>query len=421
MQVTAPGLFAGPAGGDLTDPRVTPQVRRGRLGRAEDVDREILKNYQGNLEAMAQLLRDAGVPGVFCSVPVNLSAWAPFDAPGDISDPDSSRVWLAARDQAFDAMARHAYEPAIEALQALLGITPDYAYGHFLLGESLQRSGRYAEALQEFDLACDLDPRPVRAVKAFQSVVRTVGTGPGMTWVDLKQDFLDRDPEALSGLNLFLDYVHPTDDGHRLAAAKVLASVMPTLAPAISLSVLEAAIRSDDWILRHAFNQADVYYTLGMTLFNNGDLVGAERAYLQALKEDPAFADAAGNLGVLYDRIGNLAAAQEYYALALRVDPGTTHAANYAGLLYRMGDLDGAWALGNRLLQQGVVDAGLMEMLGHVAFEDQRYADALTMLRQAEGAGKESAELQMTIGDTLRQLGDDVGAQQAYKRAESLR
>ena len=75
-----PELLADDAGSDITDLRARP-VSRGQAERSAQNDREILGNFQHNLEAMARMLKEKGVRGVFCTVPVNLTDWPPDRTP----------------------------------------------------------------------------------------------------------------------------------------------------------------------------------------------------------------------------------------------------------------------------------------------------------------------------------------------------
>lgn len=421
LQVTAPGLFARPGGEDLTDPRNNSQVRRGMLGRSAETDRQVRDNYRGNLQEMARLIRDSGAAGVFCTVPVNLAGWMPINASPEIADSQQRELWELLAEAGGRLREEKRYAAAVVKFEELLTLTPDYAWGHYQLGECYQNLGKEREASREFERACDLDPRPVRANSAFQEIIREVAVEEGMTLVDLKQAFFQKSGRNLVGLDLFLDYVHPNDIGHRFAAAVVLKDVLPIIGPDLSLPGLERSIQLDDWALRNKFNQADSFYVLGMTLFNNGDPVGAEAAYLRALQEKPDFADATGNLAVLYNQRGDLAAAEKYYIQTLHLDPDSVHAANYAILLYRLGNLAAARELGERMVRQGVVEVNLMILLGHIAYEEQRFPAALELFRQAVAAGGESAELQKKIGDILLKMGDEAGARQAFARAEALR
>ena len=410
LQVTVPSLFARPGGEDLTDPRNNSLVRRGMLGRSAETDRQVRDNYRANLREMAQLIRDAGATGLFCTVPVNLAGWMPINAPPQIADSRQWERWQVLAEEGGRLREEKRYAAAAAKFEELLILSPDYAWGHYQLGECYQNLGREQEALGEFERACDLDLRPVRANSAFQQIVREVAAQEGMRLLDLKQAFLTKSGRNLAGLDLFLDYVHPNDVGHRFAATVVLKDILPLIGPDLLFSGIERSVQLDDWAVHNKFSQADIFYTLGMTLFNNGDSVGAEEAYLRALQEKPDFADAAGNLAVLYDQRGDLAAAEKYYVQTLRLDPDSVHAVNYAIHLSRLGNLAAARELGERMMRQGVVEVNLLILLGHIAFDEQRFPAALEFFRQAVAAGGESADLQKMIDDTLLKLGDKAGA-----------
>lgn len=421
LQSTAPALFARPSGADITDPRNVPLVRRGMVGRSAETDRQVRENYQSNINGMAQLLNENGIPGIFCTVPVNLSGWMPTDVVPEISDPDRAKEWQTLMDRAFSFGEQKQFANSAAEFEKVLAMTPQYAYGHYLLGTCLQNLGRYQEALREFEAACDLDPRPMRASSGFTEIIRSVAAQEGMRLVDLRRAMLEESGKNLSGLDLFLDYVHPNDAGHRFAAAVVLQEALPVIGPDLSLQGLFKKINEDDWIARNKINQAQTVYALGLTLFNNGDMEGAEQAYRQALQADPAFPEAAGNLGMIYDQRGDQTMAESFYLRALKNDPGTIYGGNLALLYYRQGKLAAARALGERLLQEGVVEVDVLILLGQIAFEEGRYREALILFEQAIAAGGDQTRLYKRIGDTYRKLGDEAKAEAAYSRAAATR
>ena len=397
LGAVAPALFAGPSGKDITDPRQAPQVRRGMYGRSADIDRTVLENYRANLHEMARVLAEHGVPGALCTVPVNLAEWVPDRQLPAIPDPEQARRWQELNRAALLAGEQGRFAEAATALDALLALTPRYAMGHYLQGVSLQQLGRAAEARAAFSRARDNDPRPIRALSAFEATIREVAANTGLALVDLEGAFAAASPAGVPGLNLFLDYVHPNEAGHKLVAVTVLEQAAGRLDPALPLPRLEQAIAGDDWLARNDFQRADMHYALGMTLFNNDDLDGAEQAYLMALREDPEYSEPAGNLAMIYEKRGDLAAARRYYEQSLRFDPGSMHAANLARVLYLQGDRAGARDLGNRLLSQGLVDVTLFTLLGDMARDDRRQAEALDFYRRAIAAGADASALQEKI------------------------
>lgn len=424
----APQLFVRPEGEDITDPRRDSQVRRGMLGRSAETDRQVLANYRANLQAMARMLREEGVAGAFCTVPVNLSDWVPGDlalwvsaeTPSSGTDQNQSLRLSQLRRQASTLGEQGNYVKVVEVLETLLQEAPQDAVGRYLLGVSYLQLGRHREAGEAFSQARDLDPRAIRALSGFERTIREVAAGEGMMLIDLEAAFAAASRSGVPGLDLFLDYVHPNEAGHKLAAITVLKDAMARIDPELPLPVMTRQIAADNWTVRHTVNQADIDYTLGMTLENNGDQRGAEQAYLRSLREGPT-SEAAGNLGVIYDHRGDLSKAKEYFELALHYDPAAMHAANLALVLFRMGDHEGAHRMVEYSLRQGVVDVDNLIKLGRVETSLGNLPLAVEIYNLALAAGGEPGDLYRRIGDLYRKSGDEANAQKAYSQAAEAR
>lgn len=418
LQSTVPALFARSPEADMTDPRNTPLVRRGMMGRSPEIDRQVLENYRANLQSMARLIKMSGATGIFCTVPVNISGWEPTSANPEFDSPEQRVQWEALQQQSFSLYYQNRFTEAVPLLRQLVEVSPRYALGHYFLGVSYQRLGKSEEALKAFNLARDLDLRPMRALTSFDETVRKVAATEGMGLVDLEKDFIATSGPSLSGLDLFLDYVHPTETGNKLAAVLVLAEMLRDNSARMFL--LAQMIRDDDWVSRNFNWKFSYYYAIGMTCQNNGDLVGAEQAYLAVLKEDPNSSDAAGNLGVIYKQRGDLSAARKYYEQAIRLDPGSIFAADLAGILYLQGDRAGAREMGKRVIGQGVVNIGLLVLLGDMEFEEGRNLSAIDYYQKAIDAGGGLGTFEK-IGNSYRRMGDEIHAQEAFARAKGDR
>jgi len=405
----APSLFAPSTSGDITDPRNTPQVRRGMLGRSAETDRKVLENYRANLREMALLIRQSGARGVFCTVPVNLSGWVPTNVPPAIAEQAAANQWGADRDSAVSLWKGGNYAEAVAGLHSLLAKSPEYAFAHYLLGDSYLHLGRVPEARAAFDRARDLDPRPIRALTAFEQAIREMASNEGMTLVDLEGAFAAASESGVPGLDLFLDYVHPNEAGHKLAAVAVLRESAGFLAPATALAQLEKRVAEDAWTQRNTYNQAEIFYTLGMTQFNNGNFDAAEQAYLRTLEIAPSFSEAAGNLAAIYEQRGNLPAARAYYQQALRNDPGSLQAVGLARVLYRLGEDGEARKLMDRILHQEIVDTKFFILAGYVEYAEGHYSTALEFFRKAVAAGVDDPEIQAKIVECSRRMAASGG------------
>lgn len=418
LQAAAPNLFVRLQGADdLTDLRRIPLVRRGMMGRSATSDRRILDNFRATLQAMAGLIREHGVIGVLCTVPVNLVDWAPANLRPEIGNADLARRWFTLQNLAVQAWAKGDYREAEEISQQLLAMTPAYALGHYLLADSLRHQRQIDEARREYALACDLDNRPIRAITSFQEVIREIADKERMVLADLQLAFEDNSEDKLPGLRLFLDYVHPNEAGRKLAAITLLTHIVPRLDPGLNLRHLTEHVAADAWLSEHPDNKVNFLYAQGMTYQNNGDFVHAEQTYLAVLAEKPDFNDALGNLGVIYEQQGRPDAAVDYYRRAVNADPASFHAINLAKLFFQQGERRKARGLAEQALRQGYVDATLFFLLGDIEAEDLRFAEALRYYQEALKAGGATAALFTKIGNVYHALGDEAKARAAFEQA----
>lgn len=421
LQSTVPSLFVQPQGVDITNPRNVPMVRRGMMGRSSEMDRQVMEEYRNNLQSMARLIKESGAVGIFCTVPVNLSGWAPSNVHPEFIDAAQSAGWDVLQQHAFTLWDQRKYAEALPSLRQLVEMTPRYALGHYLLGTCYQSLGRIDEAKFEFNLARDLDPRPMRALTSFDRTIREIAAAQGVALVDLEKEIIDRSGTGISGEEFFLDYVHLTELGNKFAASLVLSELLRGTGSGLSGTVTERLIAEDDWFARNFNWDVDYYYTLGMTFQNNGDTGRAEEAYLLALQGDPAFPEAAANLGNIYEKRGDLQAARRLYEQAMRSDPDTVVIADLARLLYLQGDKDGALAVGQRVVSKGVVNIPLLILLGDIESEAGDNQAAISYYRQALDVGGEGHDLMMKLGNAFQREGDVVNAQAAFEQAKAIR
>ena len=406
----APDLLSLPVGGDITDLRKFSQVRRGMLGRSVETDQRVLENYRENLRQMASLIQQSGAKGVFCTVPVNLSGWAPTNVAPIQTDPATSRQWAEAWDRSFSLWKQKRYAEAVDGLSHLLGLTTEYALAHYLLGDSFLHLGRIDEAQAAFDRARDLDIRPVRALTSFERAIREIAADEGMTLVDLEGAFAAASESGVPGLDLFLDYVHPNEIGHKLAAIAILRDTARLLAVPNPVPQLEELIVNDDWAKRNSYDQADYFYTLGMTQFNNGNFDAAEQAYLRALEIAPDYSEPAGNLAAIYELQGDFLKARKFYERALDNDPAALqYAAGLAKVLSRLGDHAAAHKISEQILLQGLVDTNIFILVGHLEFDEGHFRTALEFFRMAVDAGASDPEAQEMINECNRLMGNNTG------------
>ncbi len=414
----SPSLFR-PSGTDLTNLREEPRIQRGTLGRLPEIDQQVLENYRSNLGEMAATLRARGVPGVFCTVPVNLSMWAPYSRPPRFGNPEEYATWNRLMEEGVDLLDRGENREAGARFARVREMTPHYALAAYFEAQALQRLGEVDRARALFMTARDEDARPLRALGTFNEAVRRVAAdGRGVRLVDLESAFLDTSGPSLAGMDLFYDYCHPTAAGHARAARAILTtllSVLPTVS-AGAVPVIEEGCPPSGPRAR-----ASVFYALGMTYGNNGLDDKAEEAYRSALEVQPDFSEALSNLGALLGKRGSLAEAERLSRQALETSPKNASALMQVALisLYQ-GRHEEAAAFAQRILAGNPQSPQAHEILGDVATRQGEWDEASRHYREALAQGGESATLRRRLGDAYRALGRESDAIREWRSALEL-
>jgi Flp pilus assembly protein TadD len=92
-------------------------------------------------------------------------------------------------------------------------------------------------------------------------------------------------------------------------------------------------------------NQADIHYTLGVTLWQQGEFDKAVEELRAAIKVQPSYAEAHYTLGTVLKQQGNLAEAAAALHEAIRLNPEFAGAyTTLGGILRQQGDSEGAAA-----------------------------------------------------------------------------
>jgi len=180
------------------------------------------RNLETFIAGMINRCRAHGVPVIVCTLPANESGMAP------LGKDDLSTLTAQQQQRVADLLAEGkdllADDPARAeaAFREILGIDPDHALAHHLLGRALRAQERYDEAGAEFRLAVDLDPMPWRSPTSSSEAVRRAAETHGAVLADLDRAFHESGEHGLVGWNLVEDHVHPSLRGQELAARTVL-------------------------------------------------------------------------------------------------------------------------------------------------------------------------------------------------------
>jgi tetratricopeptide (TPR) repeat protein/serine/threonine protein kinase len=161
-----------------------------------------------------------------------------------------------------------------------------------------------------------------------------------------------------------------------------------------------------------------VHASLGVALWQHGQLAGAERELREAIRLEPAFARAHLNLGVVLREQGRLDDAEAEYREAIRLRPTYALAHNHLGraLASRGQPAAGAAAFQEAIrLQPNSAPARVN--LGNLFLDQDKFAEAEINYREAIRREPNDPEAYMNLGTLLRRQGKPSEAAAEYREA----
>ncbi|HMD18022.1 MAG TPA: tetratricopeptide repeat protein [Terriglobales bacterium] len=290
------------------------------------------------------------------------------------------------------------FDAAENKTRALLHDDSNNALLHFVLGNILRRQDRFDEALDEFTESSRLLP--------------------GF-------------PETHSQLSYLF---YRTDDAEdALAEARTALSMDPANAESYRYLGLALYAESHYEAALHAFDEslqrepaaslanADVYFDMGITYRDQGDLRRAAIAYRHALSLRPNFWEAHSNLGVVLHDQGKLDEAVAEYRSAKRLKPEEASVRNNLGnTLCDKEDFDNAIAEFKDLYRQNPQWEGGHNCLARAYMSKRDYPSAIRELQAAIAANPEGAAEHRVLGQALLLSGRDQEAVDVLREAVAL-
>ncbi len=423
----------------------------------DDTLREhVFGHYRFNLNRIIDVARSAGADVVLITPAVNLKDCSPFKS--------EHRKDLAAADaRRFEALYSHAQkartasrlEDALAALQQAGTIDDRYADLHYRRGLVLYDLGRYEEAKAALRRALEEDICPLRALTSINQIVVEVATRSRVPLIDFARMIEDRADHNIPGSDYFLDHVHPTIEGYRLLALRLIdtlarQNVVKTVDTwnnaAVKATTQKVESRLDNQAHGVALrNLATVFswagkleeaermatkasellgedvassIVLGFSAANDGDFERAVRHYRQALEIDPTFAEAHCKLGDALSARGNVEQAIQHYREALEINPEYFEAHNNWGdLLSTRGELDQAVPHYRNALQINPDFAEAHNNWGNALQGQGKIDEAIAHYHQALEINSDYAEALNNLGNALLAKGNSEEAIRYYSQA----
>ncbi|MGH9330113.1 MAG: tetratricopeptide repeat protein, partial [Vicinamibacterales bacterium] len=180
----------------------------------------------------------------------------------------------------------------------------------------------------------------------------------------------------------------------------VMAKAEATLAVAAANAQVPALKTLEDKSVRERWND----YGIGLLL--QGDLKGAEAAFLRVTKMEPGYADGWVNVARARIQEGNMAGAEEMLRQALKVDPGLAKTHFFLGTaLKSLGRYDEAIGHLQTASSKYPRDRVVLNQLGRVLFLQRRFGEAVATFTRVLAIDPEDLQAHYNLMLCYRGLG----------------
>ena len=393
--------------------------------RNDSLQDQVLLHYESSLERMVGIATSAGADILFIVPASNLKDSAPFKSQHSdgISQADRVRVEnLLTR--ALEQMREARWLEASRTLNTAIEIDPRFAELHYRRGKALFALGRYEEAKAAFTRARDEDICPLRALSPMREKLTGVARATGSPTIDfitlLEQRQLAEKGHSILGQEFFLDHVHPTIDGNRMLAVKLVEllrerGVVQTGGTLDDQTIAAIASRIEGRLDPQL--RARALTNLAKVLSWAGKVEDASRPASQALSfdvKDPTIvSDAAMILAMYYGFQGDALQQEKYFRMALNAEPRNPEVHLQIGLQRLKNsrpDLEIAaahifyasvfWAENHRDM--------LHQILGRIMAQRKRYAAAFSSFLEARRLNPHDTETESLLARLRNTLGPDA-------------
>jgi tetratricopeptide (TPR) repeat protein len=417
---------------------------------------DVAEHFRFNLDRMVTLADSAGAAVVFVTPAANLRNCSPFKSEHRPGLADADLVsWESYIGQAEAAAAQEEWTRAEQALDKAIDVDPQYAHAFYLRGRARYAQGKVAEARTDFVEARDLDVCPLRALSVLVEHVRTTAASRHVPCVDFEGQVAEQAEHQIPGNDLFMDHVHPTVDGNRLAAEAILTQLEEMLAinlpsdwetvrmPAIASAVMgrldtaanALALRNLAQVLSWAgkFEEArdlaiqtieltpddpEAHYLLAWNAqsLNDGQL--AQEHYRKVVELKPDHAMAALKLAQVLEVTGETRDALALYRKAVAQQPADPkRRVQLAALLVQQGEFRDAAQHYAAALKIKPGEYACHVGLGSIALREGNFREACNHFARALDQAPGDYDAHFGMGEALGRLGDLEQAVRHYNRA----
>lgn len=190
------------------------------------------RNFESNLREIARIGERSGAKVLLSTVATNLRDSAPFGSlhRHGLTD-DALRSWTTLVEQSESLEKMGAFAEALQSYTAAAQIDDQFAELHFRMARCEWALGDFDAAKKSYVRARDLDTLRFRADSRINGVIRTVGasSGTGVRLLDAESLFAGESHNGIIGGELLYDHVHLTPLGSYLLARAAFENILPLL------------------------------------------------------------------------------------------------------------------------------------------------------------------------------------------------
>jgi len=173
--------------------------------------------------------------------------------------------------------------------------------------------------------------------------------------------------------------------------------------------------------LSDAEAEAQYYNNLGADSLLENELATAFAYLMMAIRIAPDASYIWSNLGVVYNRNGQPEDAKTAYLPALEINPAETVALNNLHSIYiTEGDLDRAEKISSKVEKHRKKNPYYLHHLSSLALDEQRYGDAIELLKRAIKLNNEEYRFHISLARSLLLIGEKDAALQSLDQANLL-
>ena len=184
-----------------------------------DEYREALENFGENLRQMIAICRDNHIPLVLSTLTSNIRDQEPLSPLfSPVTTPENQTAYAGVINLARAAIKGGNFSRALLECDSAIVIDSLNSTAHFFKGKCLDTLKAYTESKNEYERARDYDGLRFRASAEFNTLIRTIAGGTGISLADADSVFDSASPNGIVGNNLMLEHLHPNFDGYLLLA-----------------------------------------------------------------------------------------------------------------------------------------------------------------------------------------------------------